>query len=195
MKLINVNKLKKTKVSINKPGKVVFFLHNFSGEFIVDIKSENADVFIFGLYEGSGDEKFSLHTVQHHVVGNSQSNLFVRGVFDDSSKFLYEGLIQIDKKAQKSNAYQKNQNIILSNKVYVDSRPFLEIQANDVRCTHGSTTGRLNTEELFYVQSRGFDIIEAKKLLIQGFKAEVFNQMLNLGVELKQLPYEAQSFS
>jgi Fe-S cluster assembly protein SufD len=129
------------------------------------------------------------------VVGNSQSNLFVRGVFDDSSKFLYEGLIQIDKKAQKSNAYQKNQNIILSNKVYVDSRPFLEIQANDVRCTHGSTTGRLNTEELFYVQSRGFDIIEAKKLLIQGFKAEVFNQMLNLGVELKHLPYEAQSFS
>ena len=116
-------------------------------------------------------------------MGNSISDLLVKGVFFDDSKFIYEGLIKIDKKAQKSNAYQKNQNLVMSGEVFIDSRPYLEILANDVRCTHGSTTGKLDEEQLYYLQSRGIDYNKAEKLLIEGFVGDVFNKMKELGVE------------
>lgn len=183
MNFIDVAKEKKEKYLVNTPGKHVFFIANYSGTVNIEINSANAEVFIYGVYIGHGKDNFKLNTIQHHKSGRNVSDLLIKGVFFDESKFIYEGLIRIDKKAQKSNAYQKNQNIIMSPKVFIDSRPFLEILANDVRCTHGSTTGKLSEEMLYYLQTRGIDYNKAEKLLIEGFIGDVFDRMKNLGLK------------
>ncbi|OGK40072.1 hypothetical protein A3F34_01520 [Candidatus Roizmanbacteria bacterium RIFCSPHIGHO2_12_FULL_44_10] len=180
VKLIKVKENSKGSYRITKSGRHVFLLENYSGTFSVDIESENSEVYIFGLYIGKDQDHFNLNTIQRHVVGNSVSDLLIKGVFFGESKFLYEGLIRIEKKAQKSNAYQKNQNLILSDKVFVDSRPFLEILANDVRCTHGSTTGKISQEQIFYLQARGLDGAEAQKLIVAGFTDEIFIKIASL---------------
>ncbi|MFZ1549095.1 MAG: SufD family Fe-S cluster assembly protein [Microgenomates group bacterium] len=166
---IDLNKTKKSVIKLSRPGKYVAFVENTSGNFVFEINAENVDLEIYGLFHGKKSEEFKVHTVQHHKSSNSKSNLLIRGVFDDDSKFHYTGLVKIDKKAQKSHAYQKNQNLILSEGVFVESEPFLEIEANDVFCTHGSTTGKINEDQLYYMTSRGVNREEAKKLIVQGF--------------------------
>ncbi len=164
----------------SQPGVKVYFLFNYSGPLIAEITEPHTKVFIFGIYIGKTSEIFNVHTVQHHQVGDSISDLFIRGIFSGTSKFTFEGLIKIDKGAQLSNAYQKNQNLLLSSDAYVDSRPFLEIQADDVRCTHGSTTGRLDKEQLEYVMSRGINLEKAEALLMEGFIEEIFSKMSDI---------------
>lgn len=181
MKFINVSKKNKEKYLVKTPGKHIFYLHNFSGELNIAIESTAAEVYIFGIYIGRGADNFKVNTIQNHKVGENVSDLLIKGVFFDESKFIYEGLIRIEKKAQKSNAYQKNQNLMMSPKVFVDSRPFLEILANDVRCTHGSTTGKLDVEQIYYLQSRGLNIKNAEKILIDGFIEDIFNKIEVLG--------------
>ncbi len=158
----------------------IFLLYNYSGKLHVNIQKENAKVYIFGIYIGKQDDNIKIMTIQDHQKGNSMSDLFVRGVFFDNAKFLYEGLITIAKNAQQSNAYQKNQNLLLSKDAYVDSRPFLEIEANDVRCTHGSTTGRIDKDQLHYMNMRGIDNESAQKLIIDGFIEEVFTKIAEI---------------
>ncbi|TXG76106.1 SufD family Fe-S cluster assembly protein [Candidatus Dojkabacteria bacterium] len=165
------------KFCVDKPDTHVFFLINYSGTLHVEIASEAASVYIFGLYFGKGEEQLKIKTIQDHKIGNSVSDLFIRGVFYDSSKFLFEGLINIAKNAQRSNAYQKNQNLLLSKDAFVDSRPFLEIQANDVRCTHGSTTGRVDKELLEYLASRGISKQHGEQLIINGFINDIFERI------------------
>ena len=169
MHFIDLNKLNKSVVKLSKPGRYVAFVENRSGNFVFEINSENIDLEIYGLFYGKKSDVYRVHTVQHHKAPNSKSNLLIRGVFDDDSKFHYTGLVKIEKKAQKSHAYQKNQNLILSDGVFVESEPFLEIEANDVFCTHGSTTGKINEEQLYYMTSRGVSRAEAKTLIVKGF--------------------------
>jgi len=183
MNFVDVAKEKKGKYTVRQPGRYVFFVHNYSGTLDIEVTSENTEVFIYGIYIGRKDDSFKLNTIQHHAIGNSVSDLLVKGVFFDESKFIYEGLIRIDKKAQKSNAYQKNQNLVMSPNVFIDSRPFLEILANDVRCTHGSTTGKLDKKQIYYLQSRGIGHSKAEKLLIEGFIGDVFNKIETLGIK------------
>jgi Fe-S cluster assembly protein SufD len=156
----------------------IFFLSNYSGKLHIHIQKEGAVVYVFGVYVGKGADIFKVVTVQDHQKGESMSDLFIRGVFFDQSKFLFEGLINIAKNAQKSNAYQKNQNLILSKEAFVDSRPFLEIQANDVRCTHGSTTGRIDKEQLQYLSTRGISPNDATTLVVEGFIEDIFLRLL-----------------
>lgn len=163
--------------SITTPDKHVFFLHNYSGTLDIDIQVSGAEVFIFGLYIGRSAQSFDIKTIQRHSVGKSMSNLLIKGVFFNDSKFAYEGLIRIESHAQQSNAYQKNQNLIMSDTAYVDSKPYLEIQADDVRCTHGSTTGRLSQDQLLYLADRGLDPKQAQDLLIEGFIDDLFTAM------------------
>ena len=172
-KLINLNKEKKETLIFNKRGSYVVFFKNLSGEFNFRIEAENVNLEIYGLYIGKGNDQFTIKTTQHHIAPNSSSNLLVKGVFFDQTKFFYRGLVRIEKGAQKSYAYQKNQNLILSSDVDIDSKPDLEILANDVFCTHGSTTGYLNDEEIFYLKSRGLNDSQAKDLLIEGFVGEI----------------------
>lgn len=177
MKFINLNEIKKNQLTFDKPGDYIVYFKNISGELDFRIKSSNVNLDILGLFIGKKTDNFELKTNQYHLAPNSTSNLLIKGVFDDESKFIYQGLIKIEKTGQKSHAYQKNKNLILSSGVYVDSRPFLEILANDVFCTHGSTTGKMDEESLFYLKSRGLDQKKSEELYISGFIQEVIDKI------------------
>ncbi|MCL4364499.1 SufD family Fe-S cluster assembly protein [Patescibacteria group bacterium] len=178
MNVINLNETGQTKVSFDKPGDYAVFFENLSGELVFDINASNVNLNIYGLYVGNKSDDFKVNTVQVHRAPSSTSNLLIKGVFYGSSKFYYRGLIRIEKDAQKSHAYQKNQNLTLSKDCFIDSRPYLEILANDVFCTHGSTTGRLDKEQMFYTKSRGLEEKEAEKLLVEGFIDEIKNKFI-----------------
>ena len=155
MKIINLNKSKQSKLTFNKPGDYIVFFENLSGELYFDIKSQGVNLNIYGVYKGEKNNEFKISTYQNHLAPASTSSLLIKGVFYDHSKLFYRGLIRIEKEAQKSHAYQKNKNLILSDSSFVDSKPYLEILANDVFCTHGSTTGRIDSEQMFYAKARG----------------------------------------
>ena len=177
MNFINLNKTGEKKLVFNKSGDYTVFFHNLSGEFDFNIKASGVNLDILGLFVGKKSDNFELKNNQDHIAPGSTSNLLIKGVFDEHSKFIYQGLIKIEKSGQKSHAYQKNKNLILSPDVYVDSRPFLEILANDVFCTHGSTTGKINEESLFYLKSRGLNQKIAEKLYVSGFIQEIIDKI------------------
>jgi len=177
MKFLNLNQTKQSRLTFDKPGNYTVFFQNLPDEFDFKIKSSGVNLDIFGLFVGKKSDNFELKTNQYHIAPGSTSNLLIKGVFDDRSKFIYQGLIKIEKSGQKSHAYQKNKNLILSPGVFVDSRPFLEILANDVFCTHGSTTGKINEESLFYLKSRGLNQSKAEKLYVSGFIQEIFDKI------------------
>ncbi len=177
MKLINLNQDTRELHVFNEPGQYVVFMHNISGKFTFKLTSEGVEVDIFGLFTGKNTDQFKVETIQHHTAPKTTSNLFIKGVFDEQSKFNYQGLIRIEKEAPQSHAYQKNQNLILSPGVFIESKPYLEILANDVFCTHGSTTGKLNREEQYYLQTRGIDEKNVQKLLVEGFVNEVIDKV------------------
>ncbi len=164
-------------IQYTKAGEYWVVLFNSSVDLTLDIRAEGVTVYVRGLYISSDARSFTLKTNQHHAVGNSVSDLLVKSVLSGESKLLYEGFIRIDPGAQLSNAYQKNQNILLSRDAFVDSRPFLEIQANDVRCTHGSTTGRLDQQAILFAGMRGITPDDARRLVIEGFVTTVFEQI------------------
>lgn len=174
---INLNEKSLQTLSFDTPGEYVVFFRNLSGKFTFDLNVKGINLYIFGLFTGKDADKYEIETVQHHNVPGSLSDLLIKGVFDDASKLIYQGLIRIEEGAQQSHAYQKNQNLVLSSDVFVDSRPFLEILANDVFCTHGSTTGKLNKEQLFYAQSRGLNKEQSKQLLVDGFINELYTKV------------------
>lgn len=190
MNFIDLNKTRQNKIVFDRPGNYTVFFHNLSGEFDFRIKASGVNLDILGLFIGKKSDNFELKTNQYHIAPDSTSNLLIKGVFDDQSKFIYQGLIKIEKSGQKSHAYQKNKNLILSEKVYVDSRPFLEILANDVFCTHGSTTGKINEESLFYLKSRGLDQRIAEKLYVSGFIQEIIDKINLSGKPEIDLKYD-----
>lgn len=177
MNFINLNKTKQSTLILNKPGDYLAFFHNLSGKFIFDIQNENINIDIYGLYTGQDKESYKVETIQNHRNPNSKSNLLIKGVFNGQAEFNYQGLIRIEKAAHNSYAYQKNQNLVLSKHVFIESKPYLEILNNDVFCTHGSTTSGLDEEEKYYLMSRGIKLREAEKLLVQGFINEILEKI------------------
>ncbi len=173
--LVHITETPTKPIVFDTPGEYVVFFHNVSGKFEVELAETGVTVYICGLFTGRNSEEYKIETIQHHLKPGAYSDLYIKGVFEDKSKLFYQGLIRIEKEGQQSHAYQKNQNLILSPGVYVESNPFLEILANDVFCTHGSTTGKLNKEDIFYLKSRGMEDTEARKLLVDGF----VNQLLD----------------
>lgn len=190
---IDFTKENKNKYTVKRPGKYLFFLFNKSGCLNINIASRGAEVYILGVFVGKKDDNFNIQTNQHHSKENSSSDLLIKGVFFDKAKFIYQGTIKIEKGAQKSHAYQKNQNLIMSDGCFVDSRPFLEILANDVFCTHGSTTGKLNEEQLYYLKTRGIKDNKAKGLLIDGFLNDAFLMAEKLGFLKEMQGYRKQA--
>lgn len=144
-----------------------------SGDVKIIIKGKKAEVLILGIIIGQGKQKINLYTLQDHQKRESKSDLLIKTVLFDEAKFYYQGLIKIEKDAQKSNAYQKNQNILMSPKSWADSRPTLEILANDVRCTHGATVGKIDPEQIYYLKSRGLSEKLVQKMLLEGFLNEI----------------------
>lgn len=135
----------------------------------IRLTGRGATATVIGLVVGRGDHRISIHTEQLHEAPETTSNLLVKAVLTDEARFSYNGVIRVERDAQKSNAYQKNENLLLSENAHARSDPALEILANDVRCTHGSTTGTLNEDQLWYLMSRGLSRSLASQLLVEGF--------------------------
>ena len=130
-----------------------------------------------GIYLASGKQFFDFHTLQDHQVGNTKSDLLFKGALQDTAKAVYAGLIRIEKGAARSDAYQANRNLVLSEHAKATSIPMLEIDNNDVRCTHGATVGPVDPQSLFYLQSRGIPATTAKRMIVQGFFGEVLERI------------------
>jgi Fe-S cluster assembly protein SufD len=130
-----------------------------------------------GIYFASGEQFFDFHTLQDHQVGNSTSDLLFKGALQDVARTVYAGLIRIEKGAFRSDAYQANRNLVLSEHAKATSIPMLEIDNNDVRCTHGATVGPVDPQSLFYLQSRGIPAATAKRMIVQGFFGEVLERI------------------
>lgn len=182
------NKDKEFTVKNNEDVTFVIFLNSTkdqNGKVLVKVAGSNANVQILGMIIADGNQKVNLYTLQEHLKEKSVSDLLIKSALFGNSKLYYEGLIKIAKDAQKSNAYQKNQNLLLGEKAWADSRPKLEILANDVRCTHGATIGKINQEVLYYLKTRGISESKAESLVIEGFFQEVLSRIPDSKIKAK----------
>ncbi len=126
-----------------------------------------------------GSQEFDQRTLQIHQAPNTGSNLLYKNALLDSAKTIFSGLIVVDPDAQKTDAYQSNRNLMLSDDAEAHSLPGLEIQANDVRCTHGATSARIDREQEFYLEARGIKPAQAQEILVFGFFEEVLGKIEN----------------
>lgn len=124
---------------------------------------------LLGFCFGEDKQHFDQHTFQNHLVGQTASDLLYKGALKDKAYSVFRGLIRVNPNAQRSDAYQANRNLLLSPTAHADSIPELEIEANDVRCTHGATVGPLDAEQIFYLMARGIPRLEAEKMIVEGF--------------------------
>jgi Fe-S cluster assembly protein SufD len=136
--------------------------------------------YLSGLYYGTGSQKIHIDTLQHHIAGNCTTDLMFKGALDHTARAVYRGMIHLEPHAQKTDAYQQNRTLLLSDNARVDSIPGLEILANDVRCTHGATAGQIDPTIMFYLMSRGLTSFQARKMIMDGFFEEI---MLRFGLE------------
>jgi len=135
----------------------------------------NSDM--LGLYFGDDSQHFDHNTSQDHLAPNTASDLLYKGALDAASRSVFRGIIRVHPKAQKTDAYQTNRNLLLSDHARADSLPNLEIQADDVKCSHGATVGQLDEESRFYLMSRGMSREQAERLVVLGFLGEVLSRL------------------
>lgn len=139
------------------------------GLITVSLVGRGASARIVGFVRGSGDAHIHLHTLQLHDSPETTSTLLVKSILSGGATFDYVGSIRVAPAAQKTDAYQRNENLLLSPLAHAQSKPSLEILANDVRCTHGATIGMIDPDQLWYLTSRGIDESLAKQLIVEGF--------------------------
>lgn len=143
----------------------------------VVLDAEYCEAHLYGLYLQKGQSHIDNHTVVDNVKPNCFSNEFYKGMMDDNSTAVFNGKIFVRPQAQKTNAYQFNKNILLSDSATVNTKPQLEIFADDVKCSHGCTVGQLDEEALFYLESRGIPLKIARSLLLQAFALDILEHI------------------
>jgi Fe-S cluster assembly protein SufD len=141
------------------------------------LADQGANAKVTGAYFLTGSEHADYDTTQEHAAPNTTSDLFFKGVLADHSRAVWRGVIRVDKGAQKTDAYQENRNLLLSHEAHADSIPGLEIEANDVRCTHGATIGQIDKLQLFYLMSRGLSRPQAERLIVRGFFQPILDRI------------------
>ena len=139
----------------------------------VVLADKNIESHLFGLYLLDGNQHIDNHTLVDHRMPHCNSNELYKGIIDGKATAVFNGKIFVRQDAQKTNAFQSNKNVLLSDDATINTKPQLEIYADDVKCSHGTTTGRMDEEALFYLQSRGIGRDSAKKLLMHAFAKEV----------------------
>jgi Fe-S cluster assembly protein SufD len=143
----------------------------------VALTGTDAEVQVNGVMFTEGRQHLSYNTHQHHLAAYCKSDLLYKAALQDRSRTVWRGMIKVDKDAQRTDAYQRNDNLMLSRDARADSIPGLEIEADDVRCTHGSTSGRVDEQQLFYAMTRGFTRREAVRMIVTGFFQQVFDRI------------------
>jgi Fe-S cluster assembly protein SufD len=141
------------------------------------LNGENIECNFKGLYYITGKQHVDNHTLADHATPNCHSNEFYKGIIDGEADGVFNGKIMVRKDAQKTNAYQMNKNILLSNNAVINSKPQLEIYADDVKCSHGATTGQIDKEQLFYLKTRGIGEKEGRRLLLYAFANEIIEDI------------------
>jgi Fe-S cluster assembly protein SufD len=143
----------------------------------VALAGQGARAQVNGVMFTSGRQHLAYFTRQDHQAPHTTSDLLYKGGLKDRSRVVWKGMIRVEKDAQRTDAYQKNDNLVLSDAARADSIPGLEIEANDVRCTHGATAGRVDEDMIFYAQSRGVPRDTAIRLIVEGFFANVYDRI------------------
>jgi Fe-S cluster assembly protein SufD len=143
----------------------------------VDLVGPGADSQVNGVMFTEGRQHIAYHTLQHHRAPNCHSDFLYKSAQQDKSRTVWRGMIKVDKVAQKTDGYQRNDNLVLSPSARADSIPGLEIEADDVRCTHGSTTAKVDEEQIFYARCRGFTRKEATRMIVSGFFQQIFDRI------------------
>lgn len=143
----------------------------------VALVGPSANAQVNGVMFTEGKQHLSYHTLQRHYAPHCSSDLLYKGALQDKSRLVWRGMIKVDRDAQKTDGYQRNDNLILSEDARADSIPGLEIEADDVKCSHGATAGRVDDEQVFYACCRGLTRKEATRLIVTGFFQQVFDRI------------------
>lgn len=143
----------------------------------VALTGPDAHVQVNGVMFTQGRQHLTYNTHQHHQAAYCHSDLLYKAALQDRSRTVWRGMIKVDPDAQRTDAYQRNDNLMLSSNARSDSIPGLEIEADDVRCTHGSTSGRVDDQQLFYAMTRGYTRQEAVRMIVTGFFQQVFDRI------------------
>ena len=142
-----------------------------------ELRGTGASSNMLGLYFGGDDQHFDHNTRQDHRAPHSKSDLLYKGALDGKARGVFRGIIKVHRGAQQTDAYQTNRNLLLSEDARAESLPNLEIEADDVRCSHGASVGQLDQEHLFYLMSRGLSRPQAERLVVIGFLGEVLSRL------------------
>lgn len=143
----------------------------------VDLGGEGSEAFLEGISFGSGSQHVDLRTVQNHRSPKAWSRAIYKSVVKDQARTIYQGMIHVDHQAVRTDAFLTNNNVILNDGARADSIPSLNIETDDVKCSHGSTTGKLDPDEIFYLQNRGFSVDDAREFLVTGFLDQIILEM------------------
>ena len=146
-------------------------------EIFCDLKGEHSSAFVNGIFSLNKSKHHEIKAKINHLVENTKSYQLVKSVLENKSRSVYQGKIYVDSKAQKTDGYQLSKAILVDETTEFNAKPELEIYADDVKCSHGSASGSLDENSIFYLMSRGLSHKEAKELLINGFLVEVINQI------------------
>ncbi len=143
----------------------------------VDLIGRGANSQVNGVMFTEGRQHIAYHTQQYHRAPDCRSDFLYKSAQQDNSRTVWRGMIKVDPGAQKTDGYQRNDNLMLSNSARADSIPGLEIEADDVRCTHGSTTAKVDEELIFYARCRGYTRKEAVRMIVSGFFQQIFDRI------------------
>jgi len=143
----------------------------------IDVDAEGCETNLNGIYLGKKQNHIDNHTVVDHLKPNCNSNEVYKGILDDNSVGVFNGKVFVRPDAQKTNAFQQNNNILLTDDAVINSKPELEIYADDVKCSHGSTTGQLDDEAIFYLQARGVGKRSAINMMITAFAKDALERV------------------
>ena len=157
----------------------------FKNEINCNLKGEYSSAFVNGIFSLKDDKHHEIRTVINHLTENTKSYQLIKSVLEQSSKAVYQGKIFVNSKAQKTDGYQLSKAILLNEESEFNAKPELEIYADDVKCSHGSASGSLNDESIFYLMSRGLSHQQSRELLINGFLLDVVEKITDS--EIKNL--------
>ena len=149
----------------------------------IDVNGQNCETHLNGAYLLKNKQHVDNHSVVDHKVANCESHELYKGVIDDNSTAVFNGKVYVRPDAQKINAFQSNGNVLLSDSATINSKPELEIYADDVKCSHGSTTGQLDEEAVFYLRARGLTEKSARHLMVSAFIGDVLDKITNENVK------------
>lgn len=147
------------------------------------LEGEGSTIEILGLFMANNDQHMDFSTLMHHIAPNTRGDLLLKGALADRSRSVFQGMIKIEKTAQKTDSYLANHNLLISEKARADSMPSLEIEAHDVQASHGATVGQIDEEQVFYLMSRGLERNEAEDLIVNGFLESLIQRVSVYGVK------------